>query len=227
MSEDRNAFGLRLKRQREDRGVTLQAIAESTKIKQSLLAALERGEVSQWPQGLFRRAYIRDYASAIGLPAQSIIAEFARLFPEKDNVSDVGEIAKAQLSKDRPRLHHSSLQDLPFAWRLNHVRAAIFDLAVVFLICGLLAGLTGLTLWTIVGVVSVCYCTVGTVWFGQSMGSCVLKRTDRLFRRMPDDRPSDAQSRQRLSVLQGKPQHPDVQRERAERSEKTPRRASA
>ena len=46
MSKDQDAFILRLRRQREERGVTLKAIAESTKIKESLLAALDRGDVS-------------------------------------------------------------------------------------------------------------------------------------------------------------------------------------
>ena len=55
-----HAFGSRLRTQRERRGVTLESIVDSTKIKLSLLAALERGDASQWPRGLFRRAYIRN-----------------------------------------------------------------------------------------------------------------------------------------------------------------------
>ena len=78
----RHAFGSRLRTQRERRGVTLESIVDSTKIKLSLLSALERGDASQWPRGLFRRAYIRDYACAIGLPAEPLVAEFVRLFPE-------------------------------------------------------------------------------------------------------------------------------------------------
>ena len=85
----RHAFGSRLRTQRERRGVTLESIADSTKIKRSLLEALERGDASQWPRGLFRRAYIRDYACAIGLPAEPLVAEFVRLFPDDGSpVSD-------------------------------------------------------------------------------------------------------------------------------------------
>ncbi len=76
------AFGSKLRMQRERHGVSLASIAESTKIKLSLLDALERGDVSQWPRGLFRRAYLRDYAAAIGIPAEPLIVEFTRLFPE-------------------------------------------------------------------------------------------------------------------------------------------------
>ena len=85
----RHTFGSGLRTQRERRGVTLESIADSTKIKQSLLEALERGDASQWPRGLFRRAYLRDYACAIGLPAEPLVAEFVRLFPEDGSrVSD-------------------------------------------------------------------------------------------------------------------------------------------
>jgi len=77
-----HAFGSRLRTQRERQGISLAAIADSTKIKLSLLDELERGDVSHWPRGLFRRAYLRDYAAAIGVSAEPLVAEFLRLFPE-------------------------------------------------------------------------------------------------------------------------------------------------
>jgi transcriptional regulator with XRE-family HTH domain len=79
---EHQAFGLRLKSQRERRGVTLESIAESTKIKRSLLDSLERGDVKGWPLGIFRRAFVRAYAEAIGLAGDATVAEFVRLFPE-------------------------------------------------------------------------------------------------------------------------------------------------
>src|SRR5580765_8374435 len=47
-------FGRRLRDQRERHGVTLETIAANTKISASLLAGLERGDVSAWPSGIFR-----------------------------------------------------------------------------------------------------------------------------------------------------------------------------
>jgi transcriptional regulator with XRE-family HTH domain len=82
VTAEHEAFGLRLKSHRERCGITLESIAESTKIKRSLLAALERGDVSHFPLGIFRRAFVRSYATAIGLPAEPIVAEFGQLFPE-------------------------------------------------------------------------------------------------------------------------------------------------
>jgi transcriptional regulator with XRE-family HTH domain len=77
-----NAFGARLLHERERRGISLSAIAERTKIAPALLAALERGDVSRWPGGIYRRSFIRAYASAIGLDPDEIAREFFELFPD-------------------------------------------------------------------------------------------------------------------------------------------------
>ena len=75
------SFGTRLRRHRERRGVTVAEIAEQTKIKASLLEGLERDDVSQWPAGIFSRAYVRAYAVAIGFDADSAVREFVQLHP--------------------------------------------------------------------------------------------------------------------------------------------------
>jgi transcriptional regulator with XRE-family HTH domain len=69
-----------LRRHRERRGVTLNVVAEQTKIGASLLAALERGDCSKWPGGIYSRAWIRAYATAIGLDPDDIGSQFNRLF---------------------------------------------------------------------------------------------------------------------------------------------------
>ena len=71
-----DSFGARLRQRREDQGIALLTIAEQTKIKLSLLQALERDDVSHWPPGIFRRAYIRAYAHAIGLDPDLIVVDF-------------------------------------------------------------------------------------------------------------------------------------------------------
>jgi len=68
--------------QRERSQVTLAAIAAQTKIKAALLEALERDDISQWPSGIFRRAYLRDYARAIGLDPEAVVREFLELHPD-------------------------------------------------------------------------------------------------------------------------------------------------
>jgi transcriptional regulator with XRE-family HTH domain len=83
-----DSFGARLREQRERQHVALTTIAEQTKIKVSLLEALERDDVSHWPSGIFRRAFIRAYAHAIGLEPDVVLREFLELYPEPVEVVD-------------------------------------------------------------------------------------------------------------------------------------------
>lgn len=76
------SLGVRLRQQREKREISLKAISDQTKIKLSLLEGLERDDISQWPSGIFRRAYIRSYATAIGLNPDVVVHEFFELYPE-------------------------------------------------------------------------------------------------------------------------------------------------
>ena len=76
------SFGTRLRQQREQRRVSLDDISAKTKIKVSLLEGLEGDDLSRWPQGIFRRAYIRAYAQAIGLEPDAVLQQFLALYPE-------------------------------------------------------------------------------------------------------------------------------------------------
>ncbi len=75
-------LGARLRQRREQQQIALSTIAEQTKIKASLLEELERDEVSHWPAGIFRRAFIRAYALAIGLDPDVIVREFLERYPD-------------------------------------------------------------------------------------------------------------------------------------------------
>lgn len=79
-----DAFGPNLRRVRVQRGIGLAQITASTKIAEDLLEGLERNDFSQWPFGIFARAYVRQYATAIGVDADLTVDEFCRCFPQGD-----------------------------------------------------------------------------------------------------------------------------------------------
>jgi hypothetical protein len=76
-----SSFGVRLRSHRESQHISLATVATQTKIKQSLLEALERDDVSHWPTGLFGRSYIRAYAQAVGLDPVATVREFLESYP--------------------------------------------------------------------------------------------------------------------------------------------------
>src|SRR5687767_322667 len=85
---DRDTFGPRLRSERERRGISLVTIASVTKVGVELWEGLERNDFSRWPTGIFARAFIRDYALAVGLDPNEVIDEFCRLFPIGDRRAD-------------------------------------------------------------------------------------------------------------------------------------------
>ena len=80
----RNAFGPNLRRRRLQRGVTLDQIAAATKVARELFDGLERNDFSNWPTGIYARAYVRQYAYAIGVDPDTTVDEFCRWFEHGD-----------------------------------------------------------------------------------------------------------------------------------------------
>jgi transcriptional regulator with XRE-family HTH domain len=80
----RAAFGPNLRRTRIHHGISLEAIAEETKVPVALWEGLEDNNLAGWPRGIYARAYIREYAQIIGVDPDDTVNEFCRLFPEGD-----------------------------------------------------------------------------------------------------------------------------------------------
>jgi cytoskeleton protein RodZ len=74
-------FGAKLRQARERRGVSLRQIAAATKISFGVLEALERNDISKLPGGIFSRAFVRSYASEVGLDPDETIRDFVAEFP--------------------------------------------------------------------------------------------------------------------------------------------------
>ena len=73
-------FGAKLRAARERRGVSLRQIADTTKISISALEALERDDPSRLPGGIFTRAFVRSYATEVGLDPEVTVREFLERF---------------------------------------------------------------------------------------------------------------------------------------------------
>src|SRR4051812_9878858 len=83
MPPDRTSsdVGTKLRAARERRGISLRQIANATKISIAALEALERNDISRLPGGIFSRAFVRSYASEVGLDPEATIQEFIAQFP--------------------------------------------------------------------------------------------------------------------------------------------------
>src|SRR5215218_8497389 len=74
-------LGADLRRERERRGLALRTISENTKVSIALLEGLEADDISRWPGGIFRRAFVRTYAQCVGLDPDMVMRRFEEQFP--------------------------------------------------------------------------------------------------------------------------------------------------
>jgi transcriptional regulator with XRE-family HTH domain len=129
-----DSLGARLRQRREQQDIALLTIAEQTKIKLSLLESLERDDVSHWPGGIFRRAFIRTYAHAIGLDPDVVVREFLEIYPDPVEVAEPAAALAAGADQTRvsagppTRLRHIVGSALESLARLRRAATAAADL---------------------------------------------------------------------------------------------------
>jgi len=70
-------FGKELQLEREKRGVSLETVADETKVSTRFLRALEVDDFGSLPGGVFQRGIVRSYCRFLGLDEQEWLTRFA------------------------------------------------------------------------------------------------------------------------------------------------------
>jgi cytoskeletal protein RodZ len=76
------AFGQKLRREREKKRITLDQLAARTKVAASLLRSLEAGDCARWPGGIYSRGFVRAYAEGTGMDPDHTVSMFVECYPE-------------------------------------------------------------------------------------------------------------------------------------------------
>jgi len=178
----RQAFVSRLRTCRERRGLTLDEIAARTKIRRSYLASLESNDLSTWPGGIYRRAYIRSYALALGLAPDQVVEEFSATFLEfGDHGNGHPQAAGGSASLRLTLVQDHGARRRSWIWRLAFVmlEAAVLVSAGVALGSGtgnVLAGLVPLVYYPL------CLATAGSTIATRTAGACAIGSPHRASR---------------------------------------------
>jgi transcriptional regulator with XRE-family HTH domain len=98
---ERALFGSRLRTARERRTLSIDRIADETKLSASMIAALEDGTCQRWPAGLYSRSYVRTYAALVGLDPAETVEEFSALFPDLAHLQ-IDRVARAEAAAVAP-----------------------------------------------------------------------------------------------------------------------------
>jgi transcriptional regulator with XRE-family HTH domain len=93
---DSRGIGELLRRARKDRGLTLEQIANETRIPRRHLEALEHDNFAVVPAGFYRRAEIRTYARAVNLDETLALAELDRADAAPETPKNQGPIFSRQ-----------------------------------------------------------------------------------------------------------------------------------
>lgn len=208
---DRETFGPRLRSERERRNISLETIASVTKVSADLWDGLERNDFSRWPSGIFARAFVRDYARAIGLDEDEVLEEFCRLFPIGDR--RVSRLIQAQAQLIGHSLDYAetgavpaegdrrAIRTAPERNTLSHAKftprtmAAAIDITCTLSLSALVNFAFAIGFSSSVGVVAVLYYGLSTVVLGVTPGVratiALRQRVPALFT-MPDRRRATA-----------------------------------
>ncbi len=76
-------LGERLRAERERRGLTIEELAQQTRISARFFEAIERDDRSSLPGGFFYRSFVRQYARMLELPEEAYQGEIERSLSEE------------------------------------------------------------------------------------------------------------------------------------------------
>ena len=72
----------RLRNAREAKGLSQRQVADATKLSVRAIDLLEKGELSELPEGIYRRSIIRAVAREVGLNPEQLLTEFVAQRPD-------------------------------------------------------------------------------------------------------------------------------------------------
>jgi transcriptional regulator with XRE-family HTH domain len=161
---DATTLGTWLRRERERRGVTLSQISEQTKLSVAILEGLEHDDLSRWPGGIFRRAYSRSYATAVGLDPDLIVRRVEEAHP----VADADAVPVPTATSGAQSIQRG--QAVAQAARPNEQRTRVLAVSLDLLVAGALgfgfAAAGSRLLWPVLAIAA--YHALGLLLAGRS-----------------------------------------------------------
>ncbi|SIS37435.1 helix-turn-helix domain-containing protein [Salimicrobium flavidum] len=94
-------LGSRLREARNAKGMSLEEVQASTKIQKRYLQAIEENNFDTLPGKFYTRAFIREYASTVGLNPEEVMEEHKSELPSMDDETTI-PYTRVQKSKQQP-----------------------------------------------------------------------------------------------------------------------------
>jgi len=197
--DERHNFCRRLKIMRERKGITLAAIADATKIRGSLFASFEQNDLRGWPQGLYRRAYFREYAKHFDDRLDESCEEFNKLFTDEPHAatpsSDAAPAAAVRAPDADLRLVFDAKWHGPRTPVLTRLAAVAADIVLVAILSGVMMLASGFDATVTIAAVALAYFSLGTTLFGESPSIWMIAHREAILSVFGDapDKPAEEQ----------------------------------
>src|SRR5262245_15020438 len=144
--EQSSDLGAELAQAREQRGLTLAELSRRTKIGVDTLKAIERGDMTALPGGLYTRAFLRAYASEVGCNPDDIVRRFREKFKDQDVANDgMAQLESGVSLTCAPGQVH--VKDIDAMTRRRSRTAWVIGVAIVLLGAGIHFSLTPSASW--------------------------------------------------------------------------------
>lgn len=124
-------LGNRLKEAREEKGMSLGDLQAATKIQKRYLTALEEGNYDIIPGKFYVRAFIKQYAEAVGLDSELLFEEFKKDIPNSYNDEVSEKLSSIKPQRELPKSASKALELLP---TLLVAAGVIVVIAIIYVI---------------------------------------------------------------------------------------------
>ncbi|AAP10706.1 MULTISPECIES: helix-turn-helix domain-containing protein [Bacillus] len=131
-------LGQKLKEAREAKGLSIDQLHEITKIQKRHLVAIEEGNYDVLPGAFYARAFIKQYADAVGLNGEELLVEHQSTIPQSEK-REVPQVSTGQ--KTQETMQKSS--SWPIADHMPKILVALLVIAVGVVIWFVFQALTG------------------------------------------------------------------------------------
>ncbi|USP54566.1 hypothetical protein J2N67_004815 [Bacillus thuringiensis] len=131
-------LGQKLKETREAKGLSIDQLHEITKIQKRHLVAIEEGNYDVLPGAFYARAFIKQYADAVGLNGEELLVEHQSTIPQSEK-REVPQVSTGQ--KTQETMQKSS--SWPIANHMPKILVALLVIAVGVVIWFVFQALTG------------------------------------------------------------------------------------
>ncbi|MEI2317604.1 helix-turn-helix domain-containing protein [Bacillus paramobilis] len=131
-------LGQKLKDARGTKGLSIDQLHEITKIQKRHLVAIEEGNYDVLPGAFYARAFIKQYADAVGLNGEELLVEYQSTIPQSEK-RDVPQVSTGQ--KTQETMQKSS--SWPIADHMPKILVALLVIAFGVVIWFVFQALTG------------------------------------------------------------------------------------